>query len=90
MTKNCMVDNVESAREEDSLQFALSEEDRLLQNFRKKELLFKILVIGDFGVGKLLYCCITSSRLATNGNLLCQIIFVSGKTSIIRRYADGK
>jgi hypothetical protein len=54
MTKNCMVDNVESAREEDSLQFALSEEDRLLQNFRKKELLFKILVIGDFGVGKLL------------------------------------
>jgi Ras-related protein Rab-32 len=57
-----MVDNVESAREEDSLQFALSEEDRLLQNFRKKELLFKILVIGDFGVGK---------------------------TSIIRRYADG-
>ncbi|XP_975613.4 ras-related protein Rab-32 [Tribolium castaneum] len=51
-----------SASGEESLQSFLAEDERLLLRFRKKELLFKILVIGDFGVGK---------------------------TSIIRRYADG-
>lgn len=30
----------------------LIDEDRLLEKFRKKEYLFKILVIGDYGVGK--------------------------------------
>ncbi|KAJ3659233.1 hypothetical protein Zmor_010934 [Zophobas morio] len=52
----------ENSANEESLQSVASEESDLLLQFRKKELLFKILVIGDFGVGK---------------------------TSIIRRYADG-
>ncbi|RZC41310.1 ras-related protein Rab-32 [Asbolus verrucosus] len=62
MTKNSSMDSEDVAADGDSLHTLFTEEDRLLQNFRKKELLFKILIIGDYGVGK---------------------------TSIIKRYADG-
>lgn len=75
-----------SASGEDSLLSISSEDERLLLRFRKKELLFKILVIGDYGVGKAV--CVFWKFLKV---VLIYFKFLfSGKTSIIRRYADGK
>lgn len=49
----------------------------------KKELLFKFLVIGDFGVGK------TENQNFTIKSRCLKLFFI-GKTSIIRRYVKGK
>lgn len=55
------------------------------QNNSKKELLFKILVIGDFGVGKLFICL-----KIINWRVFFFVVVSIGKTSIVRRYAEGE
>lgn len=47
----------------------------------KRELLFKILVLGDFGVGKY--------KIQNNYQHNVKYSFL-GKTSIVKRYAEGK
>lgn len=60
--------------------------DVVPSNVGRKELLFKFLVIGDYGVGKFCTKCL---NIAWKVQQKYSCALFSGKTAIVRRYTEG-
>lgn len=77
---------------------SILENDARLSNLQKRELIFKLVVIGDFGVGEakinnapnyeITFSTIINIVIINLINFLTLFVFL-GKTSIVNRYTDG-